>query len=117
MVQLNWPLDMKCRRFTKKYKGVDDAVVEAYRVRETYFIKDKGILLRIIYEDDLKLYGDACGLSERLFIKDYEISKDDIGDVYVASIPQITVMSIAEQDFKKMVNENKRKMNKFLGRK
>lgn len=95
---------------------MDNAVVEAYRVRETYFIKEKGILLRIIYEDDSKLYGDACGLSDRLFRQDYEILKDGIGDVYVASIPQITVMSIAEQDFKKMVNENKRKMNKFLGR-
>lgn len=77
--------------------------------------KKEPLIIRLVAQDFENLYGAASSLKGEWFEPSKVVEQDAILNIYIASNGLLTVLSFAEQSYKKAKHKKDKKMNNWLG--
>ncbi|WP_317944511.1 hypothetical protein [Carnobacterium maltaromaticum] len=91
------------------------------RLGQVYYIEfyDNGmepIVIRLVAQDFENLYGAATNSKGEWFESSQVVDCEAVKNTFIASNGLLTVLSIAEQAYKKAKRKNDKKMNNWLGK-
>lgn len=90
------------------------------RLGQVYYIEfyDNGmepIVIRLVAQDFENLYGAATNSEGEWFESSQVVDCEDVKHTFVASNGLLTVLSLAEQNYKEAKRKNDKKMRDWLG--
>ncbi len=77
--------------------------------------KKEPLIIRLVAQDFENLYGAASNLKGEWFEPSKVVEQDVVLNIYIASNGLLTVLSFAEQAYKKAKRKNDKKMRDWLG--
>lgn len=83
---------------------------------EFYDKEKEPIVIRLVARDFENLYGVATNLKGEWFESSRVVDCEAVKNTFIASNSLLTVLSFAEQDYKKAKRKNDKKMDNWLGK-
>lgn len=80
------------------------------------FEKKEPLIIRLVAQDFYNLYGAATDDKGKAFDAEAVIDREGIKNIFLAHLGFLTILSVAEQEYKKTKRTSQNKMNKWLGK-